>query len=276
MNATLTVPALGDAPRLPSHWLVAGAVALAMHGTVIAAWLYTRDVTYPAAGAPAVLLELAPVAVAPQASAAQESSQVQESQKDAERPPPEVDRAVQPDPESMVTQETPLPEPVPVPSRPSPVVIPQAAPKKPAVAKPADKPAIKPAEKRRAEQRQASAPSAAVASPSAAAPQIGVSSDVARAAAAQWRDLVVAHLQRHKRYPEASEARREEGVVRLAFAVDRNGRVLSHRIAGSSGHAELDREISSMIVRAQPLPAFLPGMTQARENLIVPLRFTHR
>ena len=55
-----------------------------------------------------------------------------------------------------------------------------------------------------------------------------------RAAIASWRDLVVARLQQHKRYPAAALAGREQGVVMLSFSVDHNGRVLARSISKSS------------------------------------------
>jgi protein TonB len=87
---------------------------------------------------------------------------------------------------------------------------------------------------------------------------------------------VVARLQQAKRYPSGAEARREQGVATLSFSVNRHGRVVSHRIARSSGHSSLDQEVLAMIQRAQPLPAFPPAMTQAVVHLTVPIRFSLR
>ena len=67
-----------------------------------------------------------------------------------------------------------------------------------------------------------------------------------------------------------------EVVVMLSFSVDRNGRVLAHEIARSSGHPELDKEVVSMIERAQPLPPFPPSMPEAKLALTVPIRFSLR
>ena len=93
---------------------------------------------------------------------------------------------------------------------------------------------------------------------------------------ANWRDLVVSRLQQNKRYPGAAEARGDQGVVTLSFTVDRHGKVLARRIARSSGVAALDEEVMAMIMRAQPLPAFPPAMTQASISLTVPIRFSLR
>lgn len=89
-----------------------------------------------------------------------------------------------------------------------------------------------------------------------------------------WETRLVRHLQLYKRYPSGAQARSEEGVVLLAFSVDRDGHVLTRHIVQSSGHAELDNEVMEMIQRAQPLPAFPASMTQAQLSLTVPIRFS--
>jgi periplasmic protein TonB len=89
-----------------------------------------------------------------------------------------------------------------------------------------------------------------------------------------WQTLLVKHLQQFKNYPSTARARSEQGVVVLAFTMDRNGHVLSRRIVTSSGHADLDDEVLALVERAQPLPAFPASMTQANLALTVPIRFS--
>ncbi len=60
----------------------------------------------------------------------------------------------------------------------------------------------------------------------------------------------------------------------LGFSLDRDGRVLAHRIVQSSGYADLDNEVMEMIMRAEPLPPFPTSMPQARLDLTVPIRFS--
>jgi periplasmic protein TonB len=81
-------------------------------------------------------------------------------------------------------------------------------------------------------------------------------------------------LQQYKRYPSEAQSRGEQGVVMLAFIVDRSGHVLSREIVRSSGYRELDNEVMSMIERAQPLPPFPASMPQAKLELTVPIRFS--
>ncbi|MCY1562367.1 hypothetical protein D9M68_997470 [compost metagenome] len=47
---------------------------------------------------------------------------------------------------------------------------------------------------------------------------------------------------------------RMEGINRLRFVVDSEGKILSYAIAGGSGSAALDRATLEMIRRAQPVP----------------------
>jgi periplasmic protein TonB len=94
--------------------------------------------------------------------------------------------------------------------------------------------------------------------------------------APSWQTELVRRLEQYKRYPGDAQSRGVEGVVMLSFSVDRNGRVLAHDIVRSSGHPELDKEVVSMIERAQPLPPFPPSMPQAKLDLTVPIRFSLR
>jgi periplasmic protein TonB len=94
--------------------------------------------------------------------------------------------------------------------------------------------------------------------------------------APSWQTALVRRLQQYKRYPSEAQSHGVEGVVMLNFSVDRNGRVLAHEIVRSSGHPELDKEVISMIERAQPLPPFPPSMPEDKLDLTVPIRFSLR
>jgi protein TonB len=91
-----------------------------------------------------------------------------------------------------------------------------------------------------------------------------------------WETTLVKRLNQFKRYPGDAQSHGVEGVVLLSFSVDRAGHVLSHQIVKSSGHPELDAEVTSMIERAQPLPAFPASMTDDKLDLTVPIRFSLR
>jgi protein TonB len=94
--------------------------------------------------------------------------------------------------------------------------------------------------------------------------------------APSWETALVRRLQQYKRYPSEAQSRRVEGLVMLNFSVNRNGHVLAHEIVRSSGHPELDKEVTSLIERAQPLPPFPTSMPEDKLNLTVPIRFSLR
>lgn len=89
-----------------------------------------------------------------------------------------------------------------------------------------------------------------------------------------WKSRLLAHLDRHKRYP--ANARGAEGISLLSFTMDREGRVLGFFIARSSGSTALDEETLAMVQRAAPLPA-VPGEIAGNQlQFTVPVRFSLR
>ena len=97
-------------------------------------------------------------------------------------------------------------------------------------------------------------------------PQAPVSS-----AAASWQQSLVARLARLQRYPP--RARGVQGVVSLAFSVDRHGNVVSSQIAKISGSALLDAEALDLIKRAAPLPPPPAKIADSELLFVVPIRF---
>src|SRR5208282_3945042 len=71
-----------------------------------------------------------------------------------------------------------------------------------------------------------------------------------------WQSLLLKHLQQFKNYPSEARERNEQGLVLLAFSIDRDGHVLSRHIVSGSGYADLDAEVMALVERAQPMPAF--------------------
>jgi periplasmic protein TonB len=91
-----------------------------------------------------------------------------------------------------------------------------------------------------------------------------------------WESLLLKHLQEFKSYPRAARERNEQGVVLLAFSIDRDGHVVSRHIVRGSGYPDLDNEVLALLERAQPMPAFPPSMTETQLSLTVPIRFSLR
>jgi len=87
-----------------------------------------------------------------------------------------------------------------------------------------------------------------------------------------WQNSLMQQLQQAQYYPSGARARQEQGTVILSFTVDRDGHVLVHDIAHSSGFPELDKEAGAMLMRAK-LPAFPASMPQKRIDLTIPIRF---
>jgi protein TonB len=96
------------------------------------------------------------------------------------------------------------------------------------------------------------------------------------AAKASWEGLLLAHLEKHKRYPRSAQRRNVQGTAFLHFAMDRNGKVLRYALVTSSGSEVLDEEVLEMIERAQPLPALPPEMPGAAAEYTVPINFDLR
>ncbi len=79
----------------------------------------------------------------------------------------------------------------------------------------------------------------------------------------------MAHLERRKRYPPGAQSRGERGIAYVRFTIDERGNVLSASLARSSGSAELDQEVLSLVHRASPVPPPPPG---AQRSITAPVR----
>src|SRR5690606_2309998 len=84
------------------------------------------------------------------------------------------------------------------------------------------------------------------------------------AAKSDYYNLLRTLIERQKRYPPRAQRLRQEGTVVLGFRVGEDGSVVSHRIAQSSGFADLDREVERMLKNAQPLPPAPDGLAGER------------
>lgn len=236
------------------RWGVCFTLAVGFHAAgaaaLMAKWNDSSDLV---ANAPVIMIELAPVPVAPDTTP-------------NEMPPDQVaSRAEEPEPEPQKpVEKIELPR------------TPQAEPDL-AVAPP-PKPVEKPKEKNVQQKRKsiASAPSTAEhKAERAAAPAPGTfarDSD----ALPNWKSQVVARLERYKRYPSEAQSRGEHGVAQLAFSIDRSGGVHHARIVNSSGSSLLDSETLALVERAQPLPPPPPDVPGAQIAVVVPIRYNIR
>jgi periplasmic protein TonB len=93
---------------------------------------------------------------------------------------------------------------------------------------------------------------------------------------ARWESALVAHLERFKRYPQEARARGDQGITKIAFTIDHEGRLVSSRIVQSSGSATLDQETLDMLGRAQPMPKPPDNILGSELSFVVPINFNFK
>lgn len=258
-----------------SRWIAAITLVGAVHGGAVA-WVLRgpaeEDSQYQTGGA--FIIELSPVTT----SVDEEHRDVALGKKSEEVAPvaasaPQVASVAEPQPD----EQPPLPEVLETPPD-------DALPKRPDVKPPEEE---KPPEVSAA--RAENTPAVAAVMPTqAAAPQkienVTVTSDrplgqnagasqIDRLAIENWqRDLMV-HLNRHKRYPAKAREAHQHGVVSVAFAMDREGRIVRASVHKSAGSEILDQAAVEMLSLASPLPAppiSMPGEVIA---FVVPVNY---
>src|SRR6516162_3886646 len=235
------------------RWVVCGAVIVFAHGAIAAGMVTWREAIEPAEPAAAIVIEFAPVPVAPAAPQTEIPPGPEQVMSDASPNKPAESLEEKAKVAEKVASESvdePPPQEVPTPQRQEP------RPPAPTTSAPQALP-----------HQTAAIP---------AAPTQGRITPTNSNAVPTWKTQVVALLERNKRYPAAAQSRREQGVAQLFFSLDRQGRVINSRIARSSGANALDEEALALLRRAQPFPApprELPGL---RVDLTVPIRFNLR
>ncbi|WP_343711151.1 energy transducer TonB [Kosakonia radicincitans] len=110
------------------------------------------------------------------------------------------------------------------------------------------------------------------------APQVGAASNQAATEKQNWQSMILAQLQREKRYPGYALRMKQQDTVMVRFTIDRNGNVLETAIEKSKGYVTLDRESLQLLERASPLPKPpASAFTQSdRMVLVVPVSFSIR
>lgn len=228
-----------DDPHARRRWVIAGAVVLCAYTAIAAGFLlWWPQPDRIGDDSSVISLELAPIDSVAEAKQVDVAPAPEEMIEQKATP-------VQPDkqPEQPKVEQPPPPEPTP-----SAVALPQET-----------KPPV-PVEEQRP-------PAPATAAPvRGGAPRVEPS----------WQSRLFRKLQQAKRYPSEARSRGEQGVVLLAFSIDRNGHVTARHIVQGSGYPALDEEAMALVERAQPMPAFPPSMTEAQLSLTVPIRFSLR
>jgi len=93
----------------------------------------------------------------------------------------------------------------------------------------------------------------------------------ARRVRATWQKELVAHLDRHKRYPPDRVMKAAEIVV--GFVLDRMGHVLSASIVKGSGDQAFDEAALAMVRRSDPVPAPPPAVADETLSFTLPVLF---
>jgi protein TonB len=106
--------------------------------------------------------------------------------------------------------------------------------------------------------------------PRSVAPAQGTG-DSARRMRAIWQKQLIAHLDKHKRYPMQHSQKSAE--ILVSFALDRMGHVLSASIVKGSGDAVFDEAALAMVRKSDPVPQPPPLVADEGLNFTLPVIF---
>jgi protein TonB len=254
------------------RWAAAAVLVTGMHiGGGALAMLHWNDGEPPEESAGSVAIELAPVAVA-----------LPVDTTDLAHGPlvEEAAPTAQAAHESIEEVEKDLPKADPSPLAPEPeVALPIA---KPVDDRKPDEQSQKPLPQQQSQEQAAPAPLTTspprvhtATADTAAAPSPGTSA-IPASIQASWQRALISHLNRFKRYPEAARVRGIQGVVKVEFTIDREGRIVASHVAQSSGSSALDAEALATLRRANPLPAPPVKAADATFYLVLPIHFRIR
>ena len=262
MTVAKTVLPPAEEPSL-WRWMIAGTTVVLIHAA-IAFWLIYLRETNSSVGEPpaAVMIELAPLPVAPPSDAPPEIT-----------PGPQMKQA---EPEEVVEPQQTIAVPV-LPPAPKPAVVLMTAPKpkpkpKPKLPKKVAKKVEKPEREPPAPRTSAPTHSKAASARTAAVPRLG-SSGSSAASIASWRSQVYAHLVRYKPGTTGADG---SGTASLSFTINRSGSIVSSRLSGSTGSSTLDQKALEMVRRANPFPAPPSEVGGGSFTFSVPIHFSGR
>ncbi len=245
-------------------WVLAAAAALLLHGAV-AAWAFAldaRDDTDVAMGAPAIEIgveitaphmetsDLPPGVLAEDSEAAEARPEQQKKEEEKTFP---VEKPTDTDDPDRLVSEKPVAKPA--------EVQPEAVQSKASAASIASQAAAPPASEKAKEAPRSTAP-------------VQGTSDSDRRVVATWQRQLVAHLDRHKRYPRGTPSRNATIVVE--FTIDRNGHLLDARVSKSSGDPAFDGAAIDMMHRSDPVPPPPAMIADASLTFSVPVVFKEK
>src|ERR1700730_11518079 len=106
--------------------------------------------------------------------------------------------------------------------------------------------------------------------PRSVAPAQGTG-ESARRMRVTWQKELIAHLDKHKRYPAGRSEKSAE--ILVSFALDRKGHVLSTSIVKGSGDAAFDEGALAMVRRSDPVPQPPPLVADEGLSFTLPVIF---
>ncbi|HEY7886355.1 MAG TPA: energy transducer TonB [Cellvibrionaceae bacterium] len=231
-----------------THWLLALLLAVAVHTAAMVRTQSTEDVVHRAedAGAQSITIALAP--------------------------PP---KAAQPEP-TPEPAPAPEPEPVPEPIESSvkiPELDPEPEPETEPEPEPESEPEIKPeAVETEAQTKPAEHASDQITPRAADREQAGATGGI-QDAPPDYRAQVSAWLERHKEYPMSARRKAVQGMAMVSFTFDREGRIIEYHLLRPTGHDSLDKAVTNMLEKANPLPKMPSDITQTRMTWTLPVYF---
>lgn len=272
-NAFALHEPLGE--REMARWGVAAAVIVALHVTAaLIAMNWVRSPPEQGISLPAVMIDLAPVTSAPQATPDDVVPGPVMKEADASPPEPMQQQMVE---ETIAP--TPPQEKPDVVAPPEQKLEPTPAKPEPAKIVPVEKPAP---EKPKVVRREARTPSNATPAPRTSAPPraereapaaSAMSPGAIASLVATYNQRVRAHLMRLHSYPSGGNGQR--GVVRVSFTIGRSGQVTSSRVS-PSGIAAFDAKATSMIHQASPFPPIPAEIKNGSMSFSIPVEFVVR
>jgi protein TonB len=293
------------------RWGMAAMIVAAVHFTAAWAALIWRQVeATPDAPPSAIMIDLAPLPVAPPAPP-QEVAPGPQMTEAQPVPTPDTRTATDetPDltpPTPVATPEPPKPDPapaepqqtaqelkpdVPPPPQPQDIKVPDLpkednaqatlAPPPPPSSKPKahkepppkahEAERKKPINPDKPKHRETTAPPSSITARSNTAAVPSAGSGVSPSVSpSTWKSELLAHLNRYKRYPSGAAS---TGTASVAFTIARSGQVLAAHLIGSSGNPALDAEAVSLPRRASPVPPPPPDFGGGVLTLTVPIHF---
>ncbi len=220
-------------------------VALTLHGGIL--FWFVLPATEPLSEPPEQTLRVSLLAAIAETSTAAET---------ATPPQKKIKPPVTPKPK-------PMPEPIPEP------VIQKPEPKPQPVIEPAPQPEPLPVEN----PPEIAKEPAPLQKPSPAAPS---TTPPSAAATAEYEQLLIAWLEKQKKYPTRAKRMRIEGEGRLRILIDRTGQTQQITLEQRTGNRLLDKAALEMAKRANPFPPIPENDLRQTLEFIVPVVFALR